>query len=278
MHKGAQCVLRSLKPVPWNRGWKKPFFCLESSAAEQEKKERWTLLASLLLSALSYHVPPQPATARCPASRTYHATSRGTEEDWGLHAAKKMHKNQCATQQQPWDSAENARTVQHVPWSTDYSISLMSVDLTSCPELPRKDPKCKSFPAALAATPPALIREAISPTHESLKRHSNIHQKTTIPEEWIPGTLQGGVQGLGSRTSLIQGPVIKVKWAHISLLYMQFKSWHIILHGTFTLSQMNIEQISPLRIPVNCTNTGIRHEQDINLQKCRWGITHIYTD
>lgn len=51
-------------------------------------------------------------------------------------------------------------------------------------------------------------------------------KKTTIPEQQIPGTLQGGVQGLGSTTSLIQGPVIKVKRTHISPLYMQFMSWH----------------------------------------------------
>ena len=56
MHKGAQCVLRSLKPVPWNRGWKKPSFCLESSAAEQEKKEcRWHLFCSPLWATASHH-------------------------------------------------------------------------------------------------------------------------------------------------------------------------------------------------------------------------------
>lgn len=123
------------------------------------------------------------------------------------------------------------------------------------PWAPWEGPKMQKLPSAPATSLPALSCEAISPLHESLKKHTSIHQKTTIPEKWIPGTLQGGVQGLGSTTSLIQGPVIKVKRAHISLLYMQFMSWHMILHGTLTPSQMNIEQISPWRIPVNCTNT-----------------------
>lgn len=104
--------------------------------------------------------------------------------------------------------------------------------------------------------------------YESLKKHickyqtqrTCKHQLPAIPQKQIPGTLQRGIWGLGSRTSLIQGPVIKVKRAHILLLYMQFTSWHIILHGTLTPSQMNIEQISPWRIPVKYTNTGIRYE------------------
>lgn len=143
-----------------------------------------------------------------------------------------------------------------------------------------------SLPASGTASLPALFWAEVSFLYESLKKHIRKywsqhtckHQIPAIPQKQIPGTLQWGVWGLGSRTSLIQGPVIKVKRAHILLLYMQFTSRHIILHGTLTPSQMNIEQISPWRIPVKYTNTGIRYDHDTSLQKCRLGTTLIYID
>lgn len=148
------------------------------------------------------------------------------------------------------------------------------------PAIPR-NPGCKKpafRPAAQQLSLLPSLRHCIPPCsffwaevsflYESLKKHickyqtqhTCKHQLPAIPQKQIPGTLQRGIWGLGSRTSLIQGPVIKVKRAHILLLYMQFTSWHIILHGTLTPSQMNIEQISPWRIPVKYTNTGIRYE------------------
>lgn len=81
------------------------------------------------------------------------------------------------TWQQPWQWALEAQTVQSVPGSTDYSVLLVSVDIVSCPELLRKDPKCHSIPGALAASFLALICETTSPLHQRLTKYKRIHQK-----------------------------------------------------------------------------------------------------
>lgn len=140
-----------------------------------------TLLASLL-SILRYRVPSQLT-----ASRTCHFMWHRGGWSW-----EKAQKSMC-TRQQPGEQVKEAQTVQSVPGSTDYSVLLVS----NIPELLRKEQNATSTQAAFA---PALICETTSPLHQTLTEHWRMHQKNTIPGQWIPGTLQGGVWGLGSRT------------------------------------------------------------------------------
>lgn len=231
-----------IKPAPRSRGWKKPSFCLHSPAGEQEEKEPCWHPFSPFWGTMSHHSSQRAGHV------PFHVAQRRME----LRKSTKINVHMAATLRAGRGSPNNPECLRK------HSLQCFAVSVDT-PELLRENPKCSSSPGTLAASLPALICETTSPLHQSLTEHKGIHQKTTIPEQWIPGTLQGGVWGLGSRISLIQGPVIKVKRAHISSLYMQFMSWYIILRGTLTLSWMNTEQINPWRIPVNCTNTRIRH-------------------
>lgn len=205
------------------------------------------------ISSLHSEVPCL-TTAHSERDTSQHVTSSSLPHGHrGGQGWEKAQKSMC-TWQQPWEQVEEAQIVQEAEitvfcwcqWT--FLSSLGRTQNAAASQLHRLHPSQLS-----SLTQPDPCTRVWQNTKGYTKKN------TTIPEQWIPGTLQEGVWGPGSRTNLIQGPVIKVKQAHISSLYMWFMSWHIILHGTLTPSQMNTEQINPWRIPVNCTNTGIRH-------------------
>lgn len=169
MHKGAQYVSRSLKLVLWNRGWKKPSFCLERWAAQQEKKECcWHLFSSPLRVTASHRslllLGVQPAGHIMPL----HAAQRRTEAS--------MLPRKCTKINVPHSSNHETRQSEPEQFSMSHKAQITifcSCRWTLCPALSSlgRTQNAKASQRTGRIPPGSQLWSHQSPAWESEKTH-----------------------------------------------------------------------------------------------------------